>query len=27
MECAEKLGYAHYKTEKGEKVITFFGDE
>ena len=27
MDCAMKLGYAHYKTEKGEQVVTFFGDE
>lgn len=23
-ECAIKKGYAHYKEEKGEKVLTFF---
>ena len=24
VECAIKKGYAHYKEEKGEKILTFF---
>ncbi len=24
VECCLKKGYAHYKEEKGEKVLTFF---
>ena len=24
VECAFKKGYAHYKEEKGEKILTFF---
>jgi len=24
VECALKKGYAHYKVEKGEQVLTFF---
>ena len=24
IECAMKKGYAHYKEEKGEKILTFF---
>ncbi len=24
VECAMKKGYAHYKEEKGEKILTFF---
>ncbi len=24
VECALKKGYAHYKEEKGERVLTFF---
>jgi hypothetical protein len=24
LECALKKGYAHYKEEKGERVLTFF---
>jgi hypothetical protein len=24
IECAIKKGYAHYKEEKGEKILTFF---
>lgn len=24
IDCAQKKGYAHYREEKGEKVLTFF---
>jgi hypothetical protein len=24
VECAMKKGYAHYKEEKGDKILTFF---
>lgn len=27
VDCALKLGYAHYKTEKGEQLISFFAEE
>ena len=27
VQCATKLGYASTKTEKGEQVVTFFGEE
>ncbi|MFC1967508.1 hypothetical protein ACFLV2_02600 [Chloroflexota bacterium] len=26
VECSQKKGYAHYKVEKGEKILTFFED-
>jgi hypothetical protein len=26
VECSLKKGYAHYKDEKGERVLTFFDD-
>ncbi len=26
VECSLKKGYAHYKTEKGEKILTFFAE-
>ena len=26
VECSLKKGYAHYKDEKGEQVLTFFED-
>ena len=26
VECSLKKGYAHYKVEKGERILTFFGE-
>lgn len=26
IQCSLKKGYAHYKEEKGERVLTFFGE-
>ncbi len=27
VECSLRKGYAHYKTEKGERILTFFEEE
>ncbi len=27
VECALQRGYAHYKEEKGERILTFFPEE